>query len=80
MRRKRGLSVEEVFSKNIPGHIYVNELLPTDAYNLLRRVRVRAKQLSFKYVWYRDGRILVRKDQGLPPISIASEADLAALQ
>ncbi|XP_071570293.1 uncharacterized protein [Temnothorax nylanderi] len=83
LKAKRGkprLTVNDVFSTSIPGNIYVNELLPSLTYKLFRQTRVRARQLSFKHVWCRDGRIFVRKDQGLPPISITSEADLTELQ
>ncbi|XP_024889428.1 uncharacterized protein LOC112465889 [Temnothorax curvispinosus] len=79
MRSRRRLLVSDVFSVNVPGNVYVNELLPTHAYNLLRQTRIKARQTSFKHVWSRDGRIFVRKDHGQPPISIASEADLEQL-
>lgn len=80
MRGRRRITISDVFSKNFPGNIYVNELLPTDTYNLLRRTRTKAKQSSFKHVWSRDGQIFVRRDHGQPPIRITSEADLTKLQ
>ena len=80
MRGKRRLPINDVFSTNIPGNVFVNELLPIHTYKLLRQARVRAKQLSFAHVWSSDGRVFVRRDRSQPPISIASEADLERLQ
>ncbi|XP_024886096.1 uncharacterized protein LOC112463769 [Temnothorax curvispinosus] len=80
MRVRRRLPVSDVFSTSRPGNIYINELLPSHTYKLLRQAQVGAKQLSFGHVWSSDGRVFVRKDRGQPPIPIASEADLDRLQ
>ncbi|XP_024880971.1 uncharacterized protein LOC112460499 [Temnothorax curvispinosus] len=80
MRGRRRLLVSDIFSVNVSGNIYVNELLPTHAYNLLRQTRIKARQTSFKHVWSKDGCIFVRKDHSQPPILISSETDLAGLQ
>ncbi|XP_024868179.1 uncharacterized protein LOC112452292 [Temnothorax curvispinosus] len=80
MCSRRRLTVNDVFERNVPGNIHVNELFPTDTYNLLNRTRIKARQSSYRHVWSRDGQIFVRREHGQPPILISSEADLAKLQ
>ncbi|CAG9134055.1 unnamed protein product [Plutella xylostella] len=63
----------------VPGtsnKIYINERLTTKNRHLFREARLRARQYRFRFCWIKDGRILVRKEENKPAISIRSIADL----
>lgn len=44
--------------------------------SLMWRTRQRAKELGYRFVWSRYGKILVKKDVQAPPIYILEESDL----
>lgn len=48
-RAKRDLRVSEVLST--VGNIFVNEMLPSDLYNLLRQTKTRTSQMHYKHDW-----------------------------
>ncbi|XP_046749845.1 uncharacterized protein LOC124413360 [Diprion similis] len=78
-REKKSLSVSDVFAIDSPGFIFVNELLPSDLFNLLLKTKAKAKAASYKYIWSNFGQILVRRDYGQPIIEINTEEDLSKL-
>lgn len=56
--------------------IYVNEHLTAKRADLFRKAKQVQKQLRFKYLWTKDGRIYLRKDKGIRQIQIKSVEDL----
>ncbi|KAI4483878.1 hypothetical protein M0802_013244 [Mischocyttarus mexicanus] len=78
-REKRNLPISDVFDIRHSGNIFINELLPADKYNLLRRTKIKAKANGFKYVWVRSGRIVVRHGDGSEVINVNSVTDLVRL-
>lgn len=78
-RTKPNLRACDVFANDAPGLIYVNELLPSDIYNLFLRTKAKAAATAHKFVWTRSGLIFVRRDNGQPIIQIKSDADLSKL-
>lgn len=58
--------------------LYINENLPTSCYRLLREAK-KLKDTGFKYVWYRYGKVFVRKAEGDKVIVIKSLSDVSAL-
>ena len=78
-RVKRDLSVKEVFSNDTCSKIYVNEILSCNEYALLTRCRAKARELGYKYVWVRSGKIAVRRDEGKPIVHINTLPDIEML-
>lgn len=66
-----GLSVD-----NISDNIFINEHLSYGTKLILKQAKDMAKQNGFKYVWVRDGRVLVRKSDRSSVISISSDDDV----
>lgn len=56
--------------------IYVNDHLTTDNKNLLSKVKLKAKELGFQYVWVKHAKIHARRGDGSPIILIRTEQDL----
>lgn len=78
-RAKKDLFIHEVLGGNQRGKIFVNELLPSSLYELLRQTKTRARHANFKFAWYKSGSILVRKNEGQPKIAIRKAEDLENL-
>lgn len=66
-----GLSVD-----NISDNIFINEHLSYGTKLILKQAKDMAKQNGFKYVWVRDGRVLVRKSDRSSVINISSDDDV----
>ncbi|KAK2577695.1 hypothetical protein KPH14_012779 [Odynerus spinipes] len=60
--------------------IHIKEALPSDLYRLLLATKSVAKSLGYKYVWQRDGIVLLRKVDGASITRIRSASDLEALK
>ena len=78
-RAKRNLTVTEVFEMNMSGKIYVNQLISSTAYDLLKRTKAEVAATAHKFVWTRAGNILVRRENGAPIILISTDSGLAKL-
>lgn len=68
---------------NIAGEtrtVYLSEHLTPDCKELHSATRKAAKDLSYKYVWVKFGRIYVRKNDSAPPILIRDMTCLKKLQ
>lgn len=61
--------------------IYLNENMTAYYKNLFWKVKTFARERNFKYVWYRNGKIMMRKDNDTAEvIHINGEEDLLKLQ
>ncbi|KAF9811707.1 hypothetical protein SFRURICE_011070 [Spodoptera frugiperda] len=56
--------------------VYINERLTPGNRQLFRAARVAAKEHGYRYCWCRNGAILIRKQEGNPPIRIRNSDDL----
>lgn len=70
-----------ITNNNMPGvaigeKIFINEQLTYENKQLLRKTKEFAKSANYRYVWFKNGKLLVRKDNGCPAIRIMREEDL----
>jgi len=81
-RQKRNLFLEKrqlvITNNNIANtklgqKVYFNEHLSPYFKNLIKQTKLRAQQANFKYVWFRNGRVLVREGDGRPVQRITNE-------
>lgn len=76
-RKLHGKTPKEVgLGSNNVTKIYVNEHLTQHNKRLLRLCKVRAKTLNYNFVWTKNCRIFVRKQENTPPLKITIETDL----
>ncbi|CAK1595245.1 unnamed protein product [Parnassius mnemosyne] len=76
-RSRRNLNSDGL---ELPGStklLYLNERLTRFNRQLFQKARSLAREVQFKYVWVREGKIFVRKEQGKPRIRIRNEMDLS---
>ena len=59
--------------------IYISESLTPHYRKLLKTVKEMAKLKEYKFVWWKNDRILVRKEERSPVIVIEKEEDLKKL-
>lgn len=55
---------------------YVNDALTPYYKNLLWSTKIRAKEKNFKFIWYKNGKLLARKSEGSPITEIKNHYDL----
>lgn len=60
------------------GRVWVGDSLSPHYKNLLWKARMRAKEVNYKFVWWRRD-VLVRKDENAPVFKIICENDLARM-
>ncbi|KAK0071829.1 hypothetical protein PV326_000772, partial [Microctonus aethiopoides] len=78
-RRKGVLSSHHLFDSASKNIIRVNEFLTNEVHSLYLKVKQRVHLSKWKYVWIRDGKIYVRKDDNSEKIMIVIEDDLARI-
>jgi hypothetical protein len=59
--------------------IYINDHLTAYNKNLLSKVKLKAKELGFQYIWVKHAKIHVRRGDGSPIIVIKVEKDLTKI-
>lgn len=75
-RKYRNLTAKDMGIGGETCKIFVNEHLTKDSKLLLSSSKLRAKEANYRYVWTKNCRIFVRKDEASPPIPINSMSDL----
>ncbi|CAG5054408.1 unnamed protein product [Parnassius apollo] len=78
-RVRRNLSTKDIDVTGKPSSIYINERLTRANRHLFFLARQEGKKRDWKYVWSKDGRILVRKDSGERAFHIRSEKGLSKI-
>lgn len=76
IRKNRGVTSKDI---GIPGEsrpIFVNEHLTIHYKDLLKQTKTTAEKKHYKFVWVRNCRIFVRKNDSSPAIPIFTENDL----
>jgi vacuolar-type H+-ATPase subunit I/STV1 len=59
--------------------IYINDSLSPARRRLLALARQIRRDKGYKYIWLRNGNILLRKDEGSPVVELRNQADLSKL-
>ena len=59
--------------------IYVNDHLTSHGKNLFREAKTKKGNLDYKYLWTRDGKIFMRKNDNSEVIHITCLADITTL-
>lgn len=77
-REKKDLSTRHM-NLGTDHPVYVNESLCPSRRKLYGQARQIKKDKHYKYIWLRGGKILLRKSDGGPVISVACHRDLASL-
>ncbi|KAH9636698.1 hypothetical protein HF086_003246 [Spodoptera exigua] len=75
-RVRRGLTTADLDLPGQPQRVFVNESLTRSNARLFRNTREAAQRLQFKYVWTKEGRIYVRKEDGVSALRVRSETDV----
>lgn len=79
-RGKKNLNINDLDSNFVPSTFYVNEhLTMQNKYILSKAKQFRRDHQEFKYVWCRDGKVFVRKNENSKAIRIKSDTDLTQL-
>lgn len=58
--------------------MYINQQLSVVCYKLLKDAR-KLRQIGYDYVWVKDGRVLVRKENGSKVVQIKNHNDIDSL-
>lgn len=71
-----------VTNNNIPtlkigSKVFINEHLSPYNKNLLRLAKIKAREVGFRYVWFRSGKLLAREDDGKPVVRISNEREIS---
>lgn len=78
-RKYRNLNTRDMGIGGEINNIYINEHLTKDNKMLLSSCKQKAKEVNFKYIWTKNCRIFVRKNESSPPIPIISMQDLSKI-
>ena len=74
-----GLQTQKISSHFQPGLVTVSDHLTSFYKNLLYNTKTAAREKGYKYVWTKDCKILVRKDEYSPVSRIYDFCDLDKL-
>lgn len=74
--RKKHLTTKDIGIAGDPKPIYINENLTPHNKQLLKKCKEVAKKKEYQYVWTKNGRIFMRKNDISPAIQIVEEEDL----
>lgn len=75
-RVRRGATTEGLVTSALPQSFYVNERLTKHKRLLFRKARETARRSGWKFVWTKQGTILVRKEHDDPCYVIRTESDI----
>lgn len=77
-RQKKDLTTRHLgFASDTP--VYINEALCPARRRLYAQARQIKKEKHYKYIWLRNGKILLRKDDGGPVVAVTQVGDLQKL-
>lgn len=79
-RQKRNVNSRDLgFMDGDASPIYINDSLTQDKRKLLNSARVVGREKQYTFIWVRNGRIFLRKNQGERAIAINSQEDIEKL-
>lgn len=76
IRKHRGITTNDINIPGTPKPIYVNEQLTTFNKYLLKQCKEFARQNLIQFVWVKNCKIYMRRNDKSPPFLISSEADI----
>lgn len=76
MRKKRSMFTNEIGFKEKRSQIYLNEYLPRKKKDLLWKTKQAKLEKRYKFLWVRNGNIMVRKTEDSNIIKINCEEDI----
>lgn len=71
---------ELYFDNNKNYKIYVNEFLSSNRRRLLQKAKLFGKDNGYKYIWVKNGDILMRKQEGSKVVHVNSFTDFASIE
>lgn len=80
VRARRGLTTADIGMSGAAINVYVNEHLTPVNKLLLKRARDLKTSLNYTYLWIRDCKIFLRKNDKSAIIRVANESDLSKLR
>lgn len=80
VRARRGLTTVDVGISGPANNIYVSDHLTPQNKLLLKRARQMKSDLQYSYLWIRDCKILMRKNDHSKVIAISKQSDLSKLK
>lgn len=75
-RKRRSVTAKDIGLGDDADKIFVNEHLTRENKSLLASCKLKARETGFKYVWTKNCRIFIRKNDTSPPMLISSVLDL----
>lgn len=78
-KSRRNITSADLEVAGQPRKLFINERLSKENRHLFRQARHQKSTQGYKYCWTHNGRILIRKREGGPAITIQREADLAKI-
>ncbi|KAL4704165.1 hypothetical protein ACJJTC_007148 [Scirpophaga incertulas] len=78
--RKPGLMANELGFIGEESRIYINDHLTKESKQLLSKTKKIAAELNYNYVWVQNCKILVRKSDNSPIITIKNDSDLSKMR
>ncbi|CAK1599947.1 unnamed protein product [Parnassius mnemosyne] len=78
-RKYRTLNAKDLGMGDETNRVYINEHLTKENKILLNTCKQKAKEINYKFVWTKNCRIFVRKDEASPPIPISSSTDISKI-
>ncbi|KAL4704525.1 hypothetical protein ACJJTC_002139 [Scirpophaga incertulas] len=78
--RKPGLMANELGFIGEESRIYINDHLTKESKQLLSKTKKIAAELNYNYVWVQNCKILVRKSDNSPIITIRNDSDLSKMR
>lgn len=81
MEKKRNVDItaDAIMNNGSKQKIYINESLTKENKQLLFKTKEKARDASYKYVWSKEGKIFVRKNDNSRVHRIKNEHDLVTL-
>lgn len=70
------VSNKDINGTPIGSKIYINEHLTTYYKNLIRQAKIKQRETGFKFVWFRNNKLLARRTEDSPVIWIQNEEDI----
>uniref|UniRef100_A0A146MBL4 FP protein C-terminal domain-containing protein n=1 Tax=Lygus hesperus TaxID=30085 RepID=A0A146MBL4_LYGHE len=79
-RRKRDLSIRDIgIMEGENNRIFVNESLTFAKRQILKQAKIFKRTHNYKFVWVRNGRVMMKKDENSNPLEIKKIEDLNKL-
>lgn len=77
-QKKRDFSTRHL-GMNTDTPVYLNDSLSPARRKLLAQARIKRRNLGYKYIWMRNGNIMLRKEEGSRVVEVRTLADLGEL-